>query len=261
MCAVIPEAASVVVGPLIGQGWLQAGELGAALVLSACIGVEREIRQKDAGLRTHTLVGFGAALFMLVSKYGFNDVLHPQEIVVDPSRVAAQIVSGIGFIGAGLIFVRKDSVRGLTTAASVWLVAAIGAAAGAGLLVLAATATVVYLVLAAGVFPVVSRHLPRSPAGVSELRVRYLDGRGVLRRLLQAATSQGFIIDDLSAEPNGPRRLLGSDARETATMVEVLLHVHGKAPVSELAAALSEIEDVASVLVGDGLTSSAEPFT
>lgn len=243
------------VGPLVGQGWLQAGELGAALVLSACIGVEREIRQKDAGLRTHTLVGFGAALFMLVSKYGFNDVLHAHEIVVDPSRIAAQIVSGIGFVGAGLIFVRKDSVRGLTTAASVWLVAAIGAAAGAGLLVIAATATAVYLVIIAGAFRVLSRHLPRSPAGISELRVRYLDGRGVLRRLLQAATSHGFLIDDLSAEPFGPQRLLGSDPRDTAPMVEVLLHVHGKVPVSELAAALSEIEDVASVSIGDSLTS------
>jgi putative Mg2+ transporter-C (MgtC) family protein len=251
---VIPEAASVPVGPLVGQGWGQACELGAALVLSACIGVEREIRQKNAGLRTHTLVGVGAALFMLVSKYGFNDVVHFERIVVDPSRMAAQIVSGIGFIGAGLIFVRRDAVRGLTTAASVWVTAAIGAAAGAGLLLLAAEGTVIYLVIVAGAFRVLSRHLPRSPGGVSALRIRYADGRGVLRRLLQTATARGFIIDELSAESVSRPALVGAGSLDSTPMVEVLLRVRGKSPVSELAAALSDVDDVAAVLVGDDLT-------
>lgn len=123
-------------GDLAGQGWKQVGELALAFVLSAAIGLEREIRQKSAGLRTHTLVGFAAALVMLVSKYGFGDVLG-EHIVLDPSRVAAQIVSGIGFIGAGLIFVRQDAVRRLTTAATIWLTAAVGMAAGAGLWLLA----------------------------------------------------------------------------------------------------------------------------
>jgi putative Mg2+ transporter-C (MgtC) family protein len=92
------------------------------------IGLEREIRHKSAGLRTHTLVGFAAALIMLVSKYGFGDVLAANIVVLDPSRVAAQIVTGIGFIGGGLIFVRRDSGRGLTTAAIVWLTTAVGMA-------------------------------------------------------------------------------------------------------------------------------------
>src|ERR1700691_4145790 len=122
---------------LNGEGWRQAAELGLALLLSALIGLEREMRQKSAGLRTHTLVGVGAALFMLISKYGFNDVLEPGRVIVDPSRVAAQIVTGVGFLGAGLIFVRGGSVRGLTTAASIWVTAAIGASAGAGLPLLA----------------------------------------------------------------------------------------------------------------------------
>lgn len=252
--AVIGEAASVPVGPFVGQGWLQAGELGAALLLSACIGVEREIHQKNAGLRTHTLVGVGAALFMLVSKYGFNDVILAGRIVLDPSRVAAQIVSGIGFIGAGLIFVRKDSVRGLTTAASVWVVAAIGTAAGAGLVILATLTTAAYLVFITGIFPVLTRHLPRSSAGASALRVRYVDGQGVLRHLLQAATARGFTIDELSAEPFSPQRTFQSTPYDGPPLVEVLLHVHGKAPVSELAAALSEIDGVASVMVGEDLT-------
>jgi putative Mg2+ transporter-C (MgtC) family protein len=249
-------AVGVPTGALVGQGWLQAGELGVALVLSACIGVEREIRQKNAGLRTHTLVGLGAALFMLVSKYGFNDVLHTGMVVLDPSRMAAQIVSGIGFIGAGLIFVRRDSVRGLTTAASVWVTAAVGATAGAGLLLLAAETTAIYLVIVAGVFRVLARRLPRSPADASMLRVRYHDGRGALRRLLQAATARGFMIDELSAEPLGRRTLLRSGDRDDDPMVEVLLRVHGKPPVSELAAVLSEVDDVTSVQVGEDLTAS-----
>jgi putative Mg2+ transporter-C (MgtC) family protein len=119
------------------EGRLQISELAVAFLLSMLIGVEREIRQKSAGLRTHTLVGVGAALFMLISKYGFNDVLRPAMIELDPSRMAAQIVSGVSFLGAGLIFVRRDSVRELTTAAAVWVTAAVGAAGGAGLPVLA----------------------------------------------------------------------------------------------------------------------------
>src|ERR1700735_3243274 len=88
-----------------GQGLKQLGELGLAFGLSSLIGLEREWRQKSAGLRTHTLVGTGAALLVIVSKYGFSDVLG-SNVILDPSRVAAQIVSGIGFIGGGLIFVR-----------------------------------------------------------------------------------------------------------------------------------------------------------
>ena len=117
--------------------WDLLWRLAVALGLSSAIGLEREMRQKSAGLRTHSLVGLGAALFVLVSTYGFSDVLDQDHVVLDPSRVAAQIVSGIGFIGGGLIFVRRDSVRGLTTAAGVWVTAAVGTAAGAGLAILA----------------------------------------------------------------------------------------------------------------------------
>jgi putative Mg2+ transporter-C (MgtC) family protein len=250
MTAINVHASAVLTGaPLGGESWLQIGELGLALLLSACIGLEREIRQKNAGLRTHALVGLGAALFMLVSKYGFSDVIETQRIVLDPSRMAAQVVSGIGFIGAGLIFVRRDSVRGLTTAASVWVTAAIGSAAGAGLPVLASVAAGAYLVIVAMLFPMVARRLPQSATAVSSLRVRYVDGRGVLRRLLQVATSQGFTIDEVSAETGARRAAPG--ARDGATLVEVMLQVHGKQPVNDLAAILSDIDDVDAVLIND----------
>ena len=88
-----------------GQGFSQFAELGIAFLLSAVIGLEREIRHKSAGLRTYTVVGTAAALFLLISKYGFTNVLAKDLVVLDPSRVAAQIVTGIGFIGGGLIFV------------------------------------------------------------------------------------------------------------------------------------------------------------
>src|ERR1700723_2723245 len=137
----------MLIGELAGQGWLQIRDLRLALLLSALIGLEREIRHKSAGLRTYTLVGFAAALIMLVSKYGFTNILINDRIVLDPSRIAAQIVTGIGFIGGGLIFVRRDSVRGLTTAAIVWLTAAIGMACGAGLPGLALAVTALHFVV------------------------------------------------------------------------------------------------------------------
>jgi putative Mg2+ transporter-C (MgtC) family protein len=145
-----------------GQGVRQFVELGLAFLLSAAIGLEREIRRKSAGLRTYTVVGTGAALFLLVSKYGFTDVLVKDLVVLDPSRVAAQIVTGIGFIGAGLIFVKQDRVQGLTTAATVWLVTGVGMACGAGLPWLAVAATGAYFIVAL-LFPFVMRRLPGMP--------------------------------------------------------------------------------------------------
>ena len=110
------------------------------------IGLDREYRVKDAGFRTHFLVAMGSALMMLVSQYGFSDILSAvPEVKLDPSRIAAQVVSGIGFIGAGTISIHRQLVRGLTTAASLWATAGIGLAAGAHMYVVAAAATVLTL--------------------------------------------------------------------------------------------------------------------
>jgi putative Mg2+ transporter-C (MgtC) family protein len=106
--------------------------LAVATALGAAIGLERELDEKAAGLRTHMLVALGSALFTLVSAYGFSEFIGRDHTSFDPSRIAAQIVTGIGFLGAGVIFRSGFTVRGLTTAASLWLVAAIGMAAGAG---------------------------------------------------------------------------------------------------------------------------------
>ena len=140
-----------------GQGTRQIVELLVAFGLTALIGLEREIHGKSAGLRTQTIVGTAAALILIVSKYGFNDVLAAGTVEVDPSRVAAQIVSGIGFLGAGLIITRQGAVHGLTTAAAIWESAAIGMAAAAGLVKLAIIVTVLHFVIILGFTPLSRR--------------------------------------------------------------------------------------------------------
>ncbi|MGL4450047.1 MAG: MgtC/SapB family protein [Sarcina sp.] len=117
-----------------------------AAILSGLIGYEREFRSKDAGLRTHILVGSGSALIMIVSQYGFFEIIQAN-IRVDPSRIAAQVVSGIGFLGAGVIFKEHGSIKGLSTAAGLWGVAAIGLSIGAGLYTLAITFTIFMIIV------------------------------------------------------------------------------------------------------------------
>ncbi len=119
--------------------------LALAALLGSVIGLERERLLWTAGLRTHMLVCVGATLVMLVSSFGFQDVLGTPNVTLDPSRVAAQVVSGIGFLGAGTILLRNDVVRGLTTAASLWTVAAVGLAVGGGMYMPAVAATVLIL--------------------------------------------------------------------------------------------------------------------
>jgi len=118
-----------------------------AVVLCGIIGFERSTRDEVAGLRTHALVGLGAALFTLVSAYGFADFATARSPQPDPTRIAAQIVSGIGFLGAGAIIRQGVTVRGVTTASSLWIVAAIGMAAGAGFFVGALVSTFLVLVV------------------------------------------------------------------------------------------------------------------
>jgi putative Mg2+ transporter-C (MgtC) family protein len=213
-----------------------AWRLVLALGLSSVVGLEREVRHKSAGLRTHALVGLGAALFMLVSTYGFADVLG-KHVTLDPSRVAAQIVSGIGFIGGGLIFVRRADVRGLTTAASVWTVAAIGMAAAGDLPVLATLATVMYPIVSL-VYPLVTERLPVTRSR-STIQLTYLDGHGLLRRLLTACAEHGFAVSDLEVvQPE----------RDDEGAVTVRLELRGRGSLSELVDDLEAVDGVTSVI-------------
>lgn len=120
--------------------------LFVAAMLGGVIGLEREYRAKEAGFRTHFLVALGSGLFMILSQFGFDDVLgHYERVSLDPSRIASQVVTGIGFIGAGTIIFQKHVVRGLTTAAGLWVTSAIGMTAGAGMYVLSIATTVLVL--------------------------------------------------------------------------------------------------------------------
>ena len=115
-------------------------------ILGAIIGLDREYRAKEAGYRTHFLVSLGSALIMIVSQYGFQEIIKENSVTLDPSRVAAQVVSGIGFIGAGTIILQKQIVRGLTTATGIWATAGIGLAVGAGMYAIGIATTVLTLI-------------------------------------------------------------------------------------------------------------------
>ena len=115
-------------------------------IMGAIIGLDREYRAKEAGYRTHFLVSLGSALIMIVSQHGFGEILDTPNVNLDPSRIASQVVTGIGFIGAGTIILHKQIVRGLTTAAGIWATSGIGLAIGAGMYTLGISATVLTLI-------------------------------------------------------------------------------------------------------------------
>ncbi|MBT2383603.1 MgtC/SapB family protein [Streptomyces sp. ISL-11] len=229
--------------PGSGQGARQFAELAIALLLSSLVGLERELQQKSAGLRTHTLVGVGSALFMEVSIHGFNAVAGLTAAQQDPSRVAAQIVSGIGFIGGGLIFVRRDAVRGLTTAATIWLTCAVGMACGGGLPLLGAAATLVHFLVVRG-FPVVTRRLAMVPGDRVELRLSYRTRRGLLGRVLELCTKRGFRVTDVHIEPDP-----AADTREKGRCKEagVVLSLEGKGSAYPLVEELMDWDGILGV--------------
>lgn len=220
---------------LAGQGLLQVGELLLAFALASLIGLERQLRHKSAGLRTQAIVGTTAALLLLVSKYGFMDVLEPGRVVLDPSRVAAQIVSGVGFLGAGLILTRRGAVRGLTTAAAVWETAAIGMAAGAGLWLLALVVTALHFAITYG-FTLIVRRVPGGAQNAAQLEIVYLDGKGLLKHLLDATTAGGWNVD----------RLVPHGAPEPGTAA-IVVDVRGPREPGELLSSLGRIDGVRSV--------------
>lgn len=222
---------------LTDSTWTELYLLLVAFALCALIGLERQVRQKAAGFRTHVLVGTGSAGFTLVSAFGFATVLGP-DVTLDPSRIAAQIVTGIGFIGAGVIFTGRNVVRGLTTAATIWVAAAVGMAAGAGMVSLAVFLTALHLLAVAVLGPLVHRIPARDHRRV--LRVRYLDGAGVLRDVLALATELG-----LSALVLGSRRL----ERDGTNLVEVDIRFKGRPALRDVVPAVSAVEGVREVRV------------
>ena len=179
---------------------------------------------------------------MVISKYGFADVLGLEHVALDPSRIAAQIVSGIGFIGGGLIFVRRDAVRGLTTAATIWLVAAVGMACGAGLPVLAVAATLGHFVITIG-YPRLSRAIAVRRRDPPVLRLSYADGFGVLRAALGVCTDRGFAVNDIDVT----REDLDDAGDRIAA---VTLQLAGRGDLGSLAGELAELPGVRTAHTG-----------
>ncbi len=173
--------------------------LVVATVLAGIVGMERERSERAAGLRTHAMVGLGAALFMVLSAFGFRDILGTANVALDPSRMAAQIVSGIGFLGAGMIIFQREVVRGLTTAASVWVVAAIGAASGSGMYLAAIGTTALALVILAVLRPVENRFFRQHRT--RELSLLVERGAGSLAAIESAVESVGQRMDRLVVLP------------------------------------------------------------
>ena len=211
--------------------------LALAAVLGGLIGVERELREREAGLRTHLLVALGSALFTIVGAYGFDAFLNTGASVVraDPTRIAAQIVTGIGFPGAGAIIRQGLSVRGLTTAATLWVVAAVGLAAGAGYYSVAVITTAIVLIalypLRIIAFKILSRFRPEDGRLLVALPAGEPPGR-----IVDEVERLGARISSLDVTQEGDRRRLELDVvlpRDT--------------PIPRLVSRIADLENVAEV--------------
>jgi putative Mg2+ transporter-C (MgtC) family protein len=213
-------------------GWAEVLlRLFVAAALGAAIGLERELRERQAGLRTHLVVSVGSALFTLVSAYGFTDF----GIRVDPTRIAAQIVTGIGFLGAGAIIRQGLSVRGLTTAATLWLVAAIGMAAGAGFWEGALVATLGAIITLGPLRVIAFRVLVRFRPALQRLLVEIPAG-GSPVPIIEAIERQGGHLVSLDVAQEGDRRSVAVDLELAA----------GSAPAA-VVAGVAEIDGVLEV--------------
>ncbi len=221
---------AVVVPPTIG--WPEVLlRLSVAAALGGAIGLERELRERQAGLRTHLVVCVGSALFTLVSAYGFTD----SGIRVDPTRIAAQIVTGIGFLGAGAIIRQGLSVRGLTTAATLWLVAAIGMATGAGYWDAALITTFGALLILGPLRTIAYRGLVRFLPALHRLLVEIPAG-GSPAPIIGAIERQRGRVVSLEVAQEGDRR---------SVAVDVELVSGGSAPA--VVAGVAEIDGVLEV--------------
>jgi putative Mg2+ transporter-C (MgtC) family protein len=211
--------------------------LSLAAVLGGLIGVERELREREAGLRTHLLVSLGSALFTIVGAYGFHEFLDSGANVVraDPTRIAAQIVTGIGFLGAGAIIRQGLSVRGLTTAATLWVVAAVGLACGAGYYSAAVITTALVLLalypLRIIAYRVLVRFRPEDGHLLVELRAGAAPGE-----IIDAIEATGARVDSVVVSQEGDRRRL-----------ELGLNLPKNARPPELVLKLADVESVVEV--------------
>lgn len=211
--------------------------LGAAMVLGALVGLERERLERAAGFRTHALVSVASALIMIVSTYGF-----PEGFDLDPSRIAAQVVSGIGFLGAGVIIFRRNTVRGLTTAASLWAVAGVGLTAGAGLYIPAAAGTVFMLLIQAGMRPI-EAHFFKHEAQRQRLLIETRNTQALLSRIPHLSAHHDMRVQSMQFE---------RDPDGESDIVELTIRLHDIDKRFGIMADLEKLEGVLRVHDGFG---------
>jgi len=221
--------------------WETIARLSIAAILGSVIGLERQRKDGPAGLRTHMLVCLGSTLVMLVSAFGFEDVLGRPAVVLDPSRIAAQVISGIGFLGAGtIIFLRPRIIRGLTTAAGLWTVAAIGLAVGAGLYLAATASTAIVLLILAAIKPLERRMQGQRNRQTILVNISGLTDIARVQSVLKRYEIASFEISVAAGENEG----------------EFLLKIHvGKDyDAQQLLSLIAELKEIS-----DGPTTAAHP--
>ncbi|MDY0395284.1 MgtC/SapB family protein [Virgibacillus halophilus] len=204
-------------------------------VLGALIGLEREKRFKEAGLRTHFLVAIGSAIIMIISKYGFADVIGKEGFELDPSRIAAQVVSGVGFLGAGMILVQRQSIHGLTTAAGIWTTAGIGLAIGAGLYEVGIAGSVLVLVGLELLKRVFQFAIPKAYQLTTET-----SSRDAIQSIIHLLSDQNMTIKDYHVKVKGT----GTD---TKYVVSFKLQSSKIRDSNELAGLLQQIPEISAV--------------
>lgn len=201
--------------------------LGLAVFLGALLGLERESREHSAGMRTNALVSLGSCLFTIISAYGFLEFTNTPHVQVDPTRIASYIVAGIGFLGAGTIFLSRESntVKGLTTAATVWLVAAVGMACGAGLIIVAVVSTVLGLIVLTILRYVERLLLSRQFSTTQHLQIEAASIEGqLIKQVYDTLTRVDIQIKTLHlrAEQEGEMLQVVCTIPDTATLAQVI---------------------------------------
>ncbi|MCL6452119.1 MAG: MgtC/SapB family protein [Alicyclobacillus sp.] len=223
----------------MGQNWEFILRLVVSGILGATIGFERKAHYKQAGVRTHFVVAVGSALIMIVSKYAFADIIDGHTAVLDPSRIAAQVVSGIGFLGAGVIIFRRNAIRGLTTAAGVWTTAGIGLAVGAGQYMIGIACTILVLVGFIALKPLEQRFI----RNIRPILVTAHDKPGLIGRLSAELEQLGLSIEQVSVER--------ADEEREVMEIELYLRFQKQAvSMARVVERVAEIDGVEQVAFG-----------
>jgi putative Mg2+ transporter-C (MgtC) family protein len=216
--------------------WTILLRLALALALGSIVGLEREQKERGAGMRTLALVTLGSTLFTLVSAYGFLDLLGQLHITLDPTRIASYIVAGIGFLGAGTIFMsrEREKVKGLTTAATIWVMAAVGIACGSGQLLEALTTTALVLIVLVVLSYVERRLVPTTAMGSQHIHIEASSVNGeLLAKVYETCARDGITIDKLRIQAEEGAEVIGLTCRA--------------AQVSSLAQALADLRALPGV--------------